>query len=149
METESLFERLVEISKKTVASEPEEELPCLKRRDQRSPRARARNAAHHRAVARGIPKQTKFAPKKRWPSIGRRGGPQPPPGASVLDRILRAMQPGHWYAVSDLGHLADLTKSEIDGVRLFSHGYLSRPEIRTGRSGKRRRRNVSRFGSIR
>jgi hypothetical protein len=29
----------------------------LKRWDQRSPRARARNAAHRRAVARGIPKQ--------------------------------------------------------------------------------------------
>ena len=67
----------------------DDEPPRLKRRDQRSPRARARNAPHCRALARGIPKQTKYAPKTRWPSIGRRGGPQPPQGASVLDRIVR------------------------------------------------------------
>ena len=122
----SLFDILVKLSKKNAApEEATEERPRLKRRDQRSPRARARNAAHHRAVARGIP-QTKFAPKTVWPSMGRRGGAQPPPGASVLDRIVRSMKPGHWYARSDLGHLADLTKSEIDGVRLFSHGYLTR-----------------------
>jgi len=126
MNTESIFERLVEISKKTVAPEREEELPRLKRRDQRSPRARARNAAHRRALARGIPKQTKYSPKIVWPSRGRRGGPQPPPGASVLDRIVRAMEPGHWYARSDLGHLAELAESEIAGVRLFSHDYLTR-----------------------
>jgi hypothetical protein len=36
------------------------------------------------------------------------------------------MQPGHWYARSDLGHLAGLTDSEITGVQLFSHGYLTR-----------------------
>jgi hypothetical protein len=36
------------------------------------------------------------------------------------------MQPGHYYARSDLGNLANLTKSERIGVRLFSHGYLSR-----------------------
>ena len=123
----SLFDTLVRLSKRNSARVPLEEAPPrLRPKDQRSPRARARNAAHHRALARGIPKQTKFAPKTRWSSIGRRGGAQPPPNASVLDRIVRSMQPGHWYARSDLGHLADLTKSEIDGVRLFSHGYLTR-----------------------
>lgn len=43
------------------------------------------------------------------------------------------MQPGHWYARSDLGNLAGLTASERIGVRLFSHGYLTRrrnPEFR-------------------
>ena len=43
------------------------------------------------------------------------------------------MQPGHWYARSDLGNLANLTKRERIGVRLFSHGYLTRrrnPEFR-------------------
>jgi hypothetical protein len=43
------------------------------------------------------------------------------------------MQPGCWYARSDLGNLADLTESERIGVRLFSHGYLMRrrnPEFR-------------------
>jgi hypothetical protein len=36
------------------------------------------------------------------------------------------MEPGHWYARSDLGHLAQLTESAITGVRLFSHGLLTR-----------------------
>jgi hypothetical protein len=36
------------------------------------------------------------------------------------------MQPRCWYARSDLGHLARLSQSEIVGVRLFSHGYLTR-----------------------
>jgi hypothetical protein len=120
MKTESLIARLLEISKRATppTAAKEEDRPRLKRRDQRSPRARARNAAHHRALARGIPKQSKFAPKRRWTTTGFRTGWKPPPGVSVLD--------GHWYARSDLGHLADLTKSEIDGVRLFSHGYLTR-----------------------
>jgi hypothetical protein len=123
----SLFDTLVRLTKQNAAHVPLDDAPPrLRPKDQRSSRARARNAAHRRALARGIPKQTKFAPKKRWPSIGRRGGAQPPPGASVLDRIVRSMAPGKWYARSDLGHLADLTKSEIDGVRLFSYGYLSR-----------------------
>jgi hypothetical protein len=135
MKTESLVDRLVEIQKKAapLAQAEEDEPPRLKRRDQRSARARARNAAHRRALARGIPKQTKFAPKRHWPAIGRRGGSQAPPGASVLDRIVRSMQPGHWYARSDLGNLAGLTDSERIGVRLFSHGYLTRrrnPEFR-------------------
>ena len=123
----SIFDALVKLSNRDSAPEPEEEpQPRLKRRDQRSPRARARNAAHRRALARGIPKQSKFAPKKVWQSIGRRGGSQPPPGVSVLDRIVRAMQPGAWYAVSDLRNLARLTRSQSLGVRLFSHGYLTR-----------------------
>jgi hypothetical protein len=43
------------------------------------------------------------------------------------------MEPGCWYARSDLGHLARLNKSEITGVRLLSHGYLNsvrNPEFR-------------------
>jgi hypothetical protein len=36
------------------------------------------------------------------------------------------MEPGLWYARSDLGNLAGLTESERIGVRLFSHGYLTR-----------------------
>jgi hypothetical protein len=43
------------------------------------------------------------------------------------------MQPGHWYARSDLGNLAGLTDSARIGVQLFSHGYLTRrrnPEFR-------------------
>jgi hypothetical protein len=36
------------------------------------------------------------------------------------------MKPGAWYARSDLRHLAHLSESEIVGVRIFSHGYLSR-----------------------
>jgi hypothetical protein len=135
MTTESLFERLVEIQKKAapLAQAEENERPRLKRRDQRSARAKARNAAHRRAIARGIPKQVKFIPKRRWPSTGRRGGSQAPPGASVLDRIVRSMQPGHSYALSDLGSLAHLTESERIGVRLFSHGHLTmrrNPEFR-------------------
>jgi hypothetical protein len=135
VKTESLVDRLVEIQKKAapLAQAEEDDLPRLKRRDQRSARAKARNAAHRRALARGIPKQVKFTPKRRWPSTGRRGGSQAPPGASVLDRIIRSMQPGHWYARSDLGHLAGLSQSEIVGVRLFSQGYLTRrrnPEFR-------------------
>jgi hypothetical protein len=123
----SIFDALVKLSRKNAAPEPDEEPPPrLKRRDQRSPRARARNAAHRRAVARGIPKQTKYAPKTRWPSIGRRGGAQPPPGASVLDRIVRAMEPGCWYARRDLGNLVGLTRNQALGVRIFSHGYLTR-----------------------
>ena len=123
----SLFDTLVRLSKRNAARVPLKEAPPrLRPKDQRSPRARARNAAHHRAVARGIPKQTKFAPKKRWRSIGRRGGAQPPPNASVLDRIVRSMRPGHWYAVSDLRHLAGLTRNESYGVHLFGHGYLTR-----------------------
>jgi hypothetical protein len=36
------------------------------------------------------------------------------------------MEPGKWYAVSDLRHLAGLTRNESHSVRLFSHGYLTR-----------------------
>jgi hypothetical protein len=36
------------------------------------------------------------------------------------------MEPGKWYAVSDLRHLAGLTRNESLGVRLFSRGYLTR-----------------------
>jgi hypothetical protein len=36
------------------------------------------------------------------------------------------MEPGKWYAVSDLRHLAGLTRNESYSVRLFSHGYLTR-----------------------
>jgi hypothetical protein len=126
-ENMGLFDILVKLSKKNAApEEAAEELPRLKKRDQRSPRARARNAAHRRALARGIPKQSKFAPKRRWTTPGFRTGWRPPPGTSVLDRIVRSMQPGHWYARSDLGNLAHLTESERIGVRLFSHGYLTR-----------------------
>jgi hypothetical protein len=127
MKQQSIFDALVKLSKRDVPKQAaDEDLPRLKRHDQRSPRARARNAAHHRALARGIPKQSKFAPKRRWTTPGFRTGWRPPPGASVLDRIVRSMQRGHWYARSDLGHLAGLTKSEIEGVCLFSHGYLTR-----------------------
>jgi hypothetical protein len=128
MKTESLVDRLVEIQRKAVppAQAEEDERPPLKRRDQRSARAKARNAAHRRAVARGIPKQSKFAPKRRWTTPGFRTGWGPPAGASVLDRIVRSMQPRCWYARSDLGNLANLTESERIGVRLFSHGYLTR-----------------------
>src|SRR5262249_21781083 len=116
MKTKSLVDCLVEISKRATppAEAEEDERPRLKRRDQRSTRAKARNAAHRRALARGIPKQSKFAPKRR----GFRTGWRPPPGASVLDRIVRAMKAGHWYARSDLGNLAGLTESERIGVRL-------------------------------
>jgi hypothetical protein len=48
------------------------------------------------------------------------------------------MQPGHWYARSDLGNLANLTKRERIGVRLFSHGYLTRR-----RNPESRRKGVS------
>src|SRR5262249_21295850 len=123
MKQRSIFDALVKLSKKEASlEEAAEELPRLKRHDQRSPRARARNAAHRRALARGIPKQSMFAPKRRWTTPGFRTGWRPPPGASVLDRIVRSMQSGHWYARSDLGHLAVLTKSEITGVRLFNRG---------------------------
>jgi hypothetical protein len=88
--------------------------------------AKARNAAHQRALARGIPTKNKFAPKRVWRGHGFGTGPQPLAGASVLDRIVCSMEPGHWYARSDLGNLAGLSKSEIVGVRLFSHGYLTR-----------------------
>ncbi len=135
MKTESLFERLVEIQKKAapLAQADVDVRPRLKRRNQRSLRARARNAAHRRALARGIPKQSKFAPRRRRTTTGFRTGWRPPLGASVLDRIVRSMQPAHWYARSDPGNLAHLTKSERVGVRLFSHGYLTRrrnPEFR-------------------
>jgi hypothetical protein len=128
MKTESLIDRLVEISKRATppAEVKEDTRPRLKRRDQRSARAEARNAAHRRALDRGIPKQSKFAPKRRWTTPGFRTGWRPPPGASVLDRIVRSMQPGHWYARRDLGNLANLNDSERIGVRPFSHGYLTR-----------------------
>jgi hypothetical protein len=127
MKQQSIFDALVKLSKRDVPWEAsEEQSPRLKRRDQRSARAKARNAAHRRALARAIPKQSKYAPKRRWRTPGFRTGWRPPPGASVLDRIVRSMQPGHWYARSDLGHLARLTESEITGVRLFNHGYLNR-----------------------
>jgi hypothetical protein len=134
MKQQSIFDALVELSKKNALEEDEQnERPRHKRRDQRPARAKARNAAHRRALARGIPKQSKFAPKRRWTTPGFRTGWRPPPGASVLDRIVRATEPGCWYARSDLGHLARLTESERIGVRLFSHGYLTRarnPEFR-------------------
>jgi len=137
MKQQSIFDAVAKLSQRDVPREAaEEELPRLKRRDQRSVRAKVRNAAHRRALARGIPKQSKFAPKRRWMAPSFRTGWRAPPGASVLDRIVRSMQPGHWYARSDLGHLADMTKSEIVGVRLFSHGYLTRrrnPEFRRKR----------------
>jgi hypothetical protein len=44
------------------------------------------------------------------------------------------MEPGAWYARSDLRNLAHLSESEILGVRIFSHGYLSmlpNPEYET------------------
>jgi hypothetical protein len=44
------------------------------------------------------------------------------------------MEPGAWYARSDLRYLARLSESEILGVRIFSHGYLSmlpNPEYKT------------------
>jgi hypothetical protein len=134
MKQQSIFDALVRLSKKNAPEEAqEEERPPLKRRDQRSARAKARNAAHRRALARGIPKQSKFAPKRRWTTPGFRTGWRPPPGASVLDRIVRSMQPRCWYARIDLGNLAHLTESERIGVRLFSYGYLTRrrnPEFR-------------------
>jgi hypothetical protein len=68
-----------------------------------------------------------------YPYRGQRA-PIIPPGVSVLDRIVRAMEPGAWYARSDLRCLARLSKSEIMGVQIFSHGYLSRlpnPEYKT------------------
>jgi hypothetical protein len=128
MKTESLIERLAEITKKgaPLVEDEEVERPRLKCRDQRSARAKARNAAHRRALTRGIPKQSKFAPKRRWTTPGFRTGWRPPPGASVLDGIVRAMEPGSWYAVTDLMNLARLTRNESLGVRLFSHGYLTR-----------------------
>ena len=123
MKQQSIFDALVKLSKKNAPEEAqEEERPRLKPRDQRSSRAKARNAAHRRALARGIPKQSRFVPKRP----GFRTGWRPPPGASVLDRIVRSMQPGQWCAVSDLRHLAALTRNESLGVRLFSHGYLTR-----------------------
>src|SRR5262249_48962190 len=55
MKTVSLLERLVEIQKRAAspAAAEEDERPRLKRRDQRSPRAKARNAAQRRALALG------------------------------------------------------------------------------------------------
>jgi hypothetical protein len=40
------------------------------------------------------------------------------------DRVVRVMEPGAWYAVSDLRHLAGLP--ETTQFRMFSHGYLTR-----------------------
>jgi hypothetical protein len=123
----SIFTALVKLSRRSPASHSEDnDQPRLKRRDQRSARAKARNAAHRRALARAIGKQTKFAPKRRWTTPSFRTGWRPPPGASVLDRIVRSRRPGRWYARSDLGNLAGLTDGERIGVRLFSHGYLTR-----------------------
>jgi hypothetical protein len=136
MKQQSIFDALVKLSKKNAPEEAAEELPSpLHPRDRRSARARAAHARQRRATARWEAKKppSRFAPKRTWPSIGRRCGSQPPPGVSVLDRIVRSMQPGYWYARSDLGNLADLTESERIGVRLFSHGYLIRrrnPEFR-------------------
>ena len=151
MKQQSIFDALVKLSKKNAPEEAQEdERPRLKRRDQRSARAKARNAAHRRAIARGIPKQSKFAPKRRWTTPGFRTGWRPPPGASVLDRIVRAMEPGCWYAVSDLMNLARLTRNEFLGVRLFNHGYSDQAQkSQNGRGGKRRRRNVNRIGCMR
>lgn len=122
MKQQSIFDALVKLSKKNAPEEAAEELPPpLHPRDRRSARARAAHARQRRAVARWKAKKapSRFAPKKVWRGL-------PPPGASVLDRIVRAMEPGKWYAVSDLRHLAGLTRNEFLGVRLFSHGYLTR-----------------------
>ena len=57
---------------------------------------------------------SRHAPKIRWPNTGRRGGSQPPIGLSALDRVARVMEPGAWYAVSDLRHLAGLPETTQD-----------------------------------
>jgi hypothetical protein len=129
----TVFDALAKLARKNKRAEPDAEWwpQPIKPGDRRSAKAREIHSRARRVLATLPKKVSHHAPKIRWPSIGRRGGWQPPIGASVLDRVVRAMEPGAWYAVSDLRHLAGLPQTTQ--FQMFRHGYLTRranPEYR-------------------